>query len=338
MRRAAVITAAVAMTIAAVSAASATSSTSYTHGYDVSWPQCSGRSPHHLPRQAASYVVLGLTHGRGHTANPCLSGQLAWARDHGMPAGAYLVPSYPTAAQLRAASAGPWGRCAGDRSCRLRTDGARQAHDALAVMSRAGLHAPMVWVDVEFRHIQPWSGSDVANRHVLEGVFRGLRDARLRYGVYTTGYMWRHIVGRWTVRVPNWLPTGTGDPADARAMCRRSATGGPTWLAQYTRTWDENLTCPVMNATRGRPGPLWRYRHTTLQLGDTGDAVRALQKALDISITGTYELQTATAVLQFQRDEQLPMTGQVDSDDWRALGAFRRVGGHPFLLWRMVAR
>src|SRR4051794_28534679 len=196
MRRAA-IWAAVLAAVGTLAGGAQGASTTWTHGYDVSWPQCAGSSSHHLPRTSAPYVVPGLTHGTGHTANPCLAAQLSWARDRGSRVGAYLVPSFPSAAQLRRADRGPWGTCGSDRTCRLRTDGAAQASDALAVMRGAGMSVPMVWVDVEFRRTHSWTRSDAANRHVLEGVLRALRDARLRYGIYTTGYMWHAIVGDW---------------------------------------------------------------------------------------------------------------------------------------------
>jgi hypothetical protein len=321
------------MVAAAVTASGA--STTWTHGYDVSWPQCSGAAARHLPSSSPRFVVLGLTHGAGHTANPCLPAQLAWARQRGAAVSAYLVPSYPTKSQRRAAATGPYGSC-GTRSCRLHNDGAAQAADAVSVMTRAGLPVPMVWVDVEFRSDPAWPHAPARNRAVLEGVFRGLRDAGLRYGIYTTSYMWSHIAGSWRVHVPNWLPSGNGRSTDAKAHCRATGSGGRTWLVQYTREWDENLTCPAMDAVPGRPGPLWPYRATTLQLGSTGRAVNALQRRLRLTETGSYDAPTSLAVFRFQRSVGLPMTGSVDSDDWRALGAFRRIGGHPFLLSRMT--
>jgi hypothetical protein len=335
MRRAAIWAAAIAA-VAVLTGGSQGASTTWTQGYDVSWPQCSGSASRHLPGGSPAYAILGLTHGSGRTTNPCLRAQISWARKHGVRIGAYLVPSFSTAADLRAADRGPWGRCRRDRVCRLRTDGARQAADAVAVMRNAGLSERMVWVDVEFRHTRSWTSSDAANRHVLEGVFRGLRDAQLASGVYTTGYMWHAIVGDWRVKVPNWLPTGTGDRAAARRMCRTTATGGRTWIGQYTREWDENVTCPTMDAVPGHPGPLWRYRNMTLRIGSAGPAVKALQQSLKVSASGTYEAQTAVAVTEFQQAHGLPVNGQVDTDDWRALGAFRLRGGHPFLLSRMT--
>jgi peptidoglycan hydrolase-like protein with peptidoglycan-binding domain len=337
MRRASVWLAAAVMLVAHVTASSG-ASTTWTHGYDISWPQCSGSSAQHLPGGHPRYVVLGLTHGAGHTANPCLADQLSWARSRGSRVAAYLVPSYPTKAQRTAAKVGVYGACSGSLRCRLRNDGAAQAADALLVMRRAGLDLPMVWVDVEFRSNPAWTRYDGRNRAVLQGVFRGLRDAGLRYGVYTTSYMWSRITGGWRVDVPNWLPSGNGRATTARHMCRTSGTGGTTWLVQYTREWDENLTCPSMDARPGVPGALWPYRHQRLSTGSSGAAVEALQRALTAPVTGTYDVPTAAVVSQFQVQRGLPVTGSVDSDDWRALGAFTRVGGRPFRLLEMTTR
>ena len=324
-----------ALVIAALALPSSGVSTTWTHGFDVSWPQCSGTRAGHVPRDPGRYVVVGLTHGAGHTANPCLPGQVGWARAHHTAIAGYLVPSYPTRRQLAAAKNGFFGRCS-SLNCRLRNDGAAQVADALRVMRRAGLDLPMIWVDVEYRYHPAWSRHRDRNRAVLSGVLGAVRDSGLRVGVYTTSYMWDHITGGWRVDVPNWLPAGTGSPRTARSRCAMTGTGGTTWLVQYTREWDEDLTCPVMDAIPGRPGPLWRYRDTTLSAGATGEAVAALQEALDISETGDYDVATTAAVARFQAENGLPVNGSVDSDDWHALGAWRRVGGHPFLLGRMT--
>ncbi|HEU5034526.1 MAG TPA: peptidoglycan-binding protein [Mycobacteriales bacterium] len=336
MRRAAA-WAAVLTVLALLVPTSSARSTTWTHGFDVSWPQCQGAHAGHLPAGAPAYVVLGLTHGAGHTANPCFGEQLTWARSRGALVGAYLVPSYPTGRQREAATTGPFGVCT-TLQCRLRNDGAAQAIDALEVMHAAGASVPMVWVDVEFRSHPTWSRHDDRNRAVLQGVFRALREARIRFGVYTTAYMWQHLTGGWQVRVPNWLPAGNGSAATARSRCRKTATGGPTWLVQYTREWDEDLTCPVMDATRGRPGPLWPFRKTHLELGNSGRAVHAAQSAIGAPRSGRYDALTTGVVGKFQVEHGLPVTGQIDRVDWRALGAYRRIGAHPFLLGRMTTR
>ena len=336
MRRAAAWVAVACALIAFVLPSSA-ARTTWTHGFDLSWPQCSGEHARHLPAGTPRYVVLGLTHGAGHTANPCFADQVAWARARGALVGAYLVPSYPTADQRKAAVAGAFGVCRSLR-CRLRNDGAAQAADALQVMRSAGIDLRMVWVDVEFRSDPAWPSHPTRNRAVLRGVFHGLRAQGVRAGVYTTSYMWWRITGGWRVDLPNWLPSGNGSPATARARCRESGTGGLTWLVQYTREWDEDLTCPAMDPVPSRPGPLWRYRHLTLRLGARGAAVTALQRSLRVTRSGDYDAPTTAAVAAFQHRRGLPMNGAVDTDDWRALGAFRRHGGHGFLLDRMVTR
>src|SRR4051812_3181316 len=103
MRRSAVYAAAVGLVAAVAVGSSGSTKTTWTHGFDVSWPQCRGSQAHHVPQGSPRYVVLGLTHGAGHTANPCLGDQISWARDRGARIGGYLVPSYPDRAHRRAA-------------------------------------------------------------------------------------------------------------------------------------------------------------------------------------------------------------------------------------------
>jgi peptidoglycan hydrolase-like protein with peptidoglycan-binding domain len=307
-----------------------------THGYDVSWPQCSGATAVHLPAGQPSYVILGLTHGAGHTANPCLGSQLAWARSRGVKTGAYLVASYPTPVQRRLADHGPYGACHGATRCRLHNDGAAQATDALATLRANGLGAPRVWIDVEFRHTYPWSGRNLANAAVIQGIVRGLRAARMPMGVYTTAYMWHAIVGGYRLQVPNWLPVGHGGPRQALGMCGTTATGGVTWLAQYTRALDEDLTCPVLDPVPGHHGKLWRFRRSTQKLFSRGAAVRAIQRRLHVPVSGQFGPVTSTAVARWQRSKGLQSTGEITPVDWRALGAYRTRGGHPYGLSKIA--
>lgn len=235
--------------VADVPVATAASST-YTHGFDISWPQCNGRSASHLPGGRQAYVILGLTNGTGHTVNPCLRSQLRWARAHHAKTGGYVVASFPSRRQrLRA---GHRAHCGGRVYCRLLHDGANQATDALRTIRRVHMRSPMVWLDVEFRSTHSWLRHKRYNRAVIEGMVTRLRRAHKRFGVYTTGYMWRHIVGHYRLRVPQWLPSGRSSARRTKPMCRQTATGGRTWLVQYTRHLDEDLTCPVLDATRSR--------------------------------------------------------------------------------------
>ena len=230
-------------------AATAAPST-YTHGFDLSWPQCRGRHAHHMPSGSPRYAILGLTHGTGHTRNPCLASQLRWARSHHVKVGGYLVASYPTRHQIARGNHGFLGRCQGRLLCKLRNDGAKQVIDALRTLHRHHMRSPMVWLDVEFRHTRVWTHSNLRNRAVVQGMVGALRHLHKRFGVYTTGYMWHAILGHYRLNVPQWLPSGRGKARPTKRMCSRTATGGRTWLVQFTRRLDEDLTCPILDATR----------------------------------------------------------------------------------------
>lgn len=196
-----------------------------------------------MPPGRPEWLIVGLSRGSGHSVNPCLRAQLDWARSHGARVGAYAVPSYPTPAEQRAADTGEFGQCHGKLACRLRNDGAQQASNALRTLTAVGLAVPLLWLDVETRTTEPWTVSTVSNRRVIAGAFSFLRRSHVRFGVYTTGYMWHHIVGDYRLRVPNWLPSGDAVRAHAAALCGTTATGGTTWLAQYTRYVDADLAC-----------------------------------------------------------------------------------------------
>ena len=56
-----------------------------------------------------------------------------------------------------------------------------------------------------------------------------------------------------------------------------------------------------------------------LWMGATGDPVRAAQRLLSTSVTGTFGIETRTRVLDYQRSHDLPPTGAVDRATWAAL-------------------
>lgn len=228
------------------------------HGYDVSWPQCSGSDARNMPPGAPPYVIFGLTDVADHSVNPCLDSQLAWARGHGVRVGAYLLATYPSKAQLSEASAGLYGDCGVSTLCRLRNDGAAQAAQAVATMAKAGAQAPRIWLDVEVRQANPWSTKTRRNVALLKGLVRGLRAARVATGVYSTSSQWQQIAGQFKLAVPNWLPVGEDTSQDAELLCSASATGGVTWLVQYTQTLDSDLTCPPLEIAPGSPHPGYR--------------------------------------------------------------------------------
>jgi hypothetical protein len=224
-----------------------------THGYDVSWPQCSGTDAHNMPSGTPAYAVVGLTDVGDHTVNPCLGSQVSWAKDHGVRLGAYLLASYPTKAEQARSGSGLYGACGTSTLCRVRNDGAAQAREAIATMTDAGIKAPRIWIDVEARTINPWPRNPRRSDALLRGIVGGLRAGHATPGVYTTAHLWQQIAGSLRLNVPNWLPVGDEGPIAAQALCSTTATGGPTWLVQYTVTLDEDLTCPALDQVPGQP-------------------------------------------------------------------------------------
>jgi hypothetical protein len=160
-------------------------------GGDVSWPQCpegmgipARRSlglP--MPGDTAAFVVIGLTNGPAFTPNPCLSSQVQWARERGLPTSAYAVATWPTARQL--ARYGHGGPFAGTtRRSQLRNVGWAEGRYNLARLASAGLAVPHVWIDVEHYSIRPWSASRRDNRALVRGVARAYQDAGVATGFY----------------------------------------------------------------------------------------------------------------------------------------------------------
>lgn len=215
-------------------------------GNDYSWPQCpkgvGNGLGNPLPRGYRQFEIVGLTNGRGLHENPCLSSQWRYARAHADFVTGYTVPTYPTRRQRADARTGHYGRCS-TLSCKLRNSGWAQGAFADDSLRRIGAHPPLVWVDVEPRYQQPWSGSRARNRLVVKAVIASLQHSGYRVGIYSTRYMWISIVG-YATSVPEWVPSGT-----AWGGCHAPISRGPVWVAQYTHVYDsgngydENRLC-----------------------------------------------------------------------------------------------
>ena len=225
-------------------------------GSDISWPNCplgmgipqrpTLNKP--MPISSASFVIMGLTNGPAFYANPCLASQVRWVKARHLWAGAYSIVSYPNAAELARYGGG------GTLQQKLRRVGLTQAARNVAVMHKAGLKAPMVWVDVEPVKGWPWSADVAANNAVIDGVLAGYRAAGLRTGLYSYAYGWKQITGgRQLPAVPIWATSGKNSAAAAAARCTTGRfSGGPVWLAQWSDgERDYNLTCPGVTGTAG---------------------------------------------------------------------------------------
>lgn len=223
-------------------------------GGDISWPQCpTGMGiPERrtlglpLPPPEAEYVVIGLTNGPSFTPNPCLADQVSWAKDRGLLTSAYAVISGPYGDTLaRHGGTGPHD--SGTEAGRLANLGFNQARYSLAVMRRAGLETPFVWLDVEPVPAFDWSSDPAANAQVVRGAARGYTDAGLRIGVYSTAALWSGVVGDLELGLPEWRAAGETSREEALSRCAPDSAiqGGRPVLAQWLQdSRDLNVTCP----------------------------------------------------------------------------------------------
>lgn len=229
------------------------------HGQDVAWPQCPVSYPGKgyglpMPGATARFVIIGLSGGRGFSTNPCLDRQVRWAKAHHLLGAAYTVPSYPTAAQLRAyAAAGPYS--AATATGRLKNVGWAQARYAVRVMRAHGVKSPTVWVDVEPNRGAPWSASRTRNTAVVAGMMAGFRHFGHRPGIYSNTSGWRSITGGARFGAPEWRTVGTLGRARALRTCsiRTSLNGGPVSIVQWWNSRaDYDVACPrvATNAKR----------------------------------------------------------------------------------------
>ena len=235
-------------------------------GADAGWPQCpagmgipekrSHGGP--MPLEDSRYVILGVTNGPSFTPNPCLADQVRWVRERDMLIAAYSVHSYPSSQQLAAyGGKGPFD--AGSRLGRLANVGYAQTQFDLATMREAGLRSPIIWLDVESVPDFDWSSDMEANAAVFRGAARGIRDAGLDVGAYSTPYLWESVVGDFSLGgVPEWRAAGQTSQAEALRRCKDdwAFQGGVAIMGQWVQLdRDRNITCP------GARGSLTDYFH-----------------------------------------------------------------------------
>ncbi|HCE60779.1 MAG TPA: hypothetical protein DER11_05185 [Janibacter terrae] len=85
-------------------------------------------------------------------------------------------------------------------------------------------------------------------------------------------------------------------------------------------TWNRMVLLgkiPARGSDQG--GDLAPHMKTSIRLGSTGEAVKALQRVLGLKVDGTFGPATNTAVRNFQKDRQLRVDGFVTQNVWKAL-------------------
>jgi hypothetical protein len=238
-------------------------SSSPTTGYDVSFPQCSGSYPSN-----PLFGIVGVNGGLANNANPCLSGELRWARDApgqkspqqpplslyidtGNPGGHHVV-DWPSGGTAPA-----YGSCNGllTNACSYLYGGQRAAHSyhlVGAVDSVAAKTAPW-WLDVEL--MASWAGTYQLNIAALQGFIAGLRNAGATgpIGIYSTSAQWKDITGltaqttptAFSAQLPDWVAGTKATLAQARQNCTSGGfTGVAPALVQYRiGALDADLRC-----------------------------------------------------------------------------------------------
>jgi hypothetical protein len=192
-------------------------------GNDISFPQCGGSYP-----ATPAFGIVGVNDGIPYSTNPCLVAEYRWALKSG------VVEFYLNTANPGVAAGGGYA---------YGFNAARDAYTTANARVSAG-PGHLWWLDVETAN--SWSDDQGANTAVIGGAIAFLRSQAVTVGVYSTVYQWGVITGGARIpSVPNWVP-GAQSAAAAPTFCaaRRSFSGGPVVMTQYTTHFDYDVLCP----------------------------------------------------------------------------------------------
>jgi peptidoglycan hydrolase-like protein with peptidoglycan-binding domain len=303
-------------------------------GQDLGWPDCPknvGGLGMPLPPAAWYRLMVVEVNDRFlMDENPCLAGELAFAKTHANVIGAYHLPVYPTAAEL--AQAGFWPRkcSATDLNCRTYNSGYQQGAWAVSVLHANGSTPRFLWVDVEHRTGQDYSSNIPSNVALIKGEIAGIRSLGVQVGVYSYTYGWKEITGNWQANLPQWVTIGRSTSGAARtARCSSPGfTSGPVVMVQSTTgAFDMDTVCPSYSRSMAAlftpnvalPNPLTPYVAQRVGPGSRGPAVQAVQWANWLPTTGRFDSRTRQAVQAVQRRIGTLADGRVRPSTWRAM-------------------
>jgi hypothetical protein len=235
-----------------------------TTGYDASYPQCSGSYP-----SMPLFAIVGVNGGLANDANPCLDGELQWARDA---PGQKRPPQPPLSLYVDTANPGGerrvadwprggmtplYGACNGKltNACSYLYGEQRAAYSyrLVAALDPVAARTAPWWLDVELA--ASWAGTYELNVAALQGFVAGLHDtgASGPIGIYSTGAQWREITGltaqttptAFNGPLPDWVAGTRATLAQARRNCTNGGfTGAAPTLAQYrVGPLDADLRC-----------------------------------------------------------------------------------------------
>ena len=213
-------------------------------GNDISFPQCGGS----LPSQPFAFGVVGVNNGRAFTHNPCLAAEARWA---GPTLSVYVnlnAPTTDTGPGAGQGLSGPAGTCDPTRpACLAFNFGYNAAVDAFNYATDQGVTATVWWLDIETSNT--WDPNPSYNASTIQGALSALTAEGAVAGIYSTGYQWGIIAGKFAPQTPIWVATG-GDLETARQYCApdHGFGGGTAWLTQFGTQgipYDQDYACPV---------------------------------------------------------------------------------------------
>jgi hypothetical protein len=236
-------------------------------GYDISYPQCGGTYP-----SSVTFGIVGVNGGIVYSANPCLAGELNWAK-----AAANHAPSfYANTANPGPAYSSHWPTgqqapqvCDGSNSPACSYDyGWNAAHDSFtdavsaeaadgSLSPTAAAAASAWWLDVEtgnsWETLESAYGATVSSatndRAALQGETAFLSGQGVAsVGVYSTAGQWSSITGgtgSMFSTSPVWI-AGYKRLSFAQAGCNSTSfTGGRVTVTQYPSAgFDADYRCP----------------------------------------------------------------------------------------------
>jgi hypothetical protein len=244
-------------------------SSSPSIGYDVSYPQCAGAYP-----SSPLFGIVGVNGGLSNNANPCISGELHWARDTpgqkhpkqpplslyintGNP-GAHHVADWPSGGTAPA-----YGACNGrlTKACSYLYGQQRAAHSyrLVADLNPAGAQTAPWWLDVEL--MATWAGTYELNIAAMQGFIAGLHNAGATgpIGIYSTTAQWKEITGLtaqttptvFNGQLPDWVAGTTATLMQARQNCTSAGFTGltPTLVQYRIGRLDADLRCTAARAS-----------------------------------------------------------------------------------------
>jgi hypothetical protein len=236
---------------------------SRTTGYDVSYPQCSGSYPSN-----PLFGIVGVNGGLANKENPCISGELHWARNtpgqkrpKQPPLSFYIDTANPGAHQVadwpRGGTTPVFAACNGKltNACSYIYGEQRAGHSyrLVAALDPVGARTAPWWLDVELA--ASWAGTYQLNIAALQGFIAGLHSAGARgqIGIYSTSAQWHEITGltaqttqaAFNARLPDWVAGTRATLTQARKNCTNGDfTGVAPTLAQYRiGSLDADLRC-----------------------------------------------------------------------------------------------